>query len=131
MKYLGFFLKPNDYRKRDWVWLLEKLEKRLKTWNHRWLSRDGRLVMFKAIMEAIPVYWMSLAWIPKGILEKAHRICFRFLCSGKQEAHVTLLHFYQKSDGRHVGFSTLPCRMYDTLVFYKRRKLVVGYLTPK
>ena len=32
---------------------------------------------------------MSLALIPKGILEKAHRICFRFLWSGKQEAHVT------------------------------------------
>ena len=27
LHYLGFFLKPNDYRKRDWVWLLEKLEK--------------------------------------------------------------------------------------------------------
>ena len=25
--YLGFFIKPNDYRKWDWVWLLEKLEK--------------------------------------------------------------------------------------------------------
>ena len=32
---------------------------------------------------------------------------------------LTLLHFDQKSDGRHVGFSTLPCRMYDTLVFFE------------
>ena len=31
----------------------------------------------------------------------------------------TLLHFNQKSDGRHVGFSTLPCRMYDTLVCFE------------
>ena len=30
-----------------------------------------------------------------------------------------LLHFDQKSDGRHVRFSTLPCRMYDTLVFFE------------
>ena len=30
----------------------------------------------------------------------------------------TLLHFDQKSDGGHVGFSTLPCRMYDTLNFF-------------
>ena len=35
------------------------------------------------------MYWMSLAWIPKGILEKARRICFRFLWSGKHEANVT------------------------------------------
>ena len=39
---------------------------------------------------------------------------------------VSLLHFDQKSDGRIVGFSTLPCRMYDTMIFFKRRKLVVG-----
>jgi hypothetical protein len=28
LKYLGFLLKPNDYRKIDWRWLIEKLEKR-------------------------------------------------------------------------------------------------------
>ena len=44
--------------------------------------------------------------------------------------HRSLLHFDQKSDGRHVGFSTLPCRMYDTLIFFKRRKPVVVYPTP-
>ena len=32
---------------------------------------------------------------------------------------LSLLHFDQKSDGRHVGFSTLPRRMYDTLVFFE------------
>ena len=29
LKYLGFSLKPNNYLKKDWVWLIEKLEKRL------------------------------------------------------------------------------------------------------
>ena len=41
VKYLGFFLKPNDYRKADWYWLLPKIEKRLNSWIHRWLSRVG------------------------------------------------------------------------------------------
>ena len=27
IKYLGFHLKPNDYRKSDWKWLIGKLEK--------------------------------------------------------------------------------------------------------
>ena len=70
MKYLGFRLKPNNYRKHDWDWLLDKMEKWLKMWSHKWLSRDGKLVLVKTVMEAIPVYWMSLAWIPKSILEK-------------------------------------------------------------
>jgi len=30
LKYLGFQLKPNDYRKIDWMWLIEKMERRLK-----------------------------------------------------------------------------------------------------
>ena len=79
LKYLGFRLKPNNYRKHDWAWLLDKMEKWLKMWSHKWLSRDGKLVLVKTVMEAIPVYWMSLAWIPKSILETACKTCFRFL----------------------------------------------------
>ena len=59
--YLGFFIKPNDYRERDWASLLEKLDKRLKLWCHRWLTRANRLILIKSILEAIPVYWMTLA----------------------------------------------------------------------
>jgi hypothetical protein len=74
LKYLSFQLKPNDYQKTDWRWLIAKLEKRLKCWSHRWLSRVGRLVLVKEFLEAIPIYWMSLAWIPKGILEKMRKL---------------------------------------------------------
>lgn len=41
-------------------------------------------ISFKTIL----VYWISLAWIPKGVLEKARRICFRFLWEGSQEHFV-------------------------------------------
>ena len=78
--YLGFHLKSNDYRKHDWSWLLEKC---LRVWCHKWLSRAGRLTLVKSVLEAVPVYWLSLSWIPKGILEAARRIYFRFLWSGK------------------------------------------------
>jgi hypothetical protein len=43
---------------------------------------DGRLTLKKYVQEAIPIYWMSLAWIPKGVLEKARHICFIFIWSG-------------------------------------------------
>jgi len=89
LKYLGFSLKSNLYLKRDWTWLIGKVEKRLNIWCHKWLSRAGRLVLVKSVLEAIPVYWMSLAWIPKGTLESIRRICFRFLWSGKKEDQTT------------------------------------------
>ena len=56
LKYPSFHLKPNTYTKLDWNWLLTKLEKILKSWNFRWLSRAGRLILVKYILEAIPVY---------------------------------------------------------------------------
>jgi hypothetical protein len=67
------------------MWLLAKLEKRLKVWSNKWLSRAGRLVLIKTVLEAIPVYWMSLSWIPKGILEKERRMSFSYLWRGKSE----------------------------------------------
>eukprot|EP00253_Pinus_taeda_P029159 PITA_29159 len=84
IKYLGFRLKPNGYRIADWLWLIAKVEKRLQVWYHRYLSRAGRLILIKAVIEATPVYWMALTWIPKGILNRLQHICSRFLWAGQQ-----------------------------------------------
>ena len=35
--YLGFSLKPNGYGKKDWNWLLVKMEKKLGLWCYRCL----------------------------------------------------------------------------------------------
>ena len=35
LKYLGFFLKPVNYKIVDWNWLITKIEKRLNNWCHR------------------------------------------------------------------------------------------------
>ena len=33
-KYLGFYLKPLRYRAYDWLWLVQKFEKRICNWTH-------------------------------------------------------------------------------------------------
>ena len=86
LKYLGFSLKANLYLKKDWSWMIGKVEKRLQVWSHRWLSRAGRLVLVKAVLEAIPVYWMSLSWIPKGTLEPFHFMSFLECCMERMYA---------------------------------------------
>jgi len=55
LKYLGFHLKPNNYLKKDWKWLITKLEKILSGWRFRWLSREGRLTLTNVVLESIPV----------------------------------------------------------------------------
>lgn len=84
---MGFFLNPNDYKKMDWKWLIGKLEIRLQMWSNKWLSRAGRLVLVKSVLEAILVYWMYIDWIPKGILEKIRHIYFTFMWQGSKEIH--------------------------------------------
>jgi hypothetical protein len=81
-KYLGFNLKPDNYKKEDWSWLIRKVEARIAIWVNRLLSRGGRLVLIKAFLESIPIYWNSIATIPKGILDHIRRISFHFLWAG-------------------------------------------------
>eukprot|EP00253_Pinus_taeda_P008243 PITA_08243 len=89
IKYLGYRLKPVGDQIADWSWLIAKVEKRLQVWYHRYLSRAGRLMLIKAVIEATPVYWMTLAWIPRGILSRLQSICAKFLWNG----HHTGKHF--------------------------------------
>ena len=74
LNYLGFHLKPNDYQIKDWNLLIAKVECRINTWQQTWISRAGRLVLIKSILEAIPVYWMALAGIPKGVIARIQQI---------------------------------------------------------
>ena len=56
VKYLGFHLKPYRYLLKDWDWLITKVEKRIKNWSFRWLSKGVKLILVKAVLEAILVY---------------------------------------------------------------------------
>jgi hypothetical protein len=79
LKYLGFILKPNSYSIRDWMWLVEKVEKKLNLWCNRWLSRGGHHTLIKYVLQAIPVFWLSIAYVPKGVLNLINKLCNNFL----------------------------------------------------
>ena len=48
-------------------------------------------------------------------LTQSYLACLSCLLNVEEEITTN---FDQKYDGRHVGFSTLLCRMYDTLIFF-------------
>ena len=62
-----------------WLWLIKKFEKRISHWTYRLLSLGGRLVLIKAVLTSMPVYWMALVPIPKSILGKLKSMIFAFL----------------------------------------------------
>ena len=45
----------------------------------------GRFILVKAMLENIPIYWFSLAKIPKFILDHIRRKIFSFLWGDKKE----------------------------------------------
>ena len=65
--------------------MVANIEARIYHWSFKWLSRAGRLTLIKSVLLAIPVYWVALTWVPKGILEKIRIICSRFLWVGSKE----------------------------------------------
>jgi hypothetical protein len=67
------------------------VEKMILSWCNRWLSRAGRLVLLKSIIEVIHVYWTSLAWVPKGMLHKINQMATCFLWAGKDDSKPLVL----------------------------------------
>jgi hypothetical protein len=49
------------------------------------------LVLLKVVLKSIPVYGLSLAHVPKSILEKIRRRCFSFLWICKKKEGIPLV----------------------------------------
>ena len=86
-KYLGYFLKPLGYKINDWNWLIQKYEKRIYLWSHKYLSLGGRLVLVQAVLSNLPVYWLGLDPIPISVLNKLRSLTFAFLWGSTGDKH--------------------------------------------
>ena len=49
-KYLGFHMKPNNYKIKQSDWMLEKVEKQIRGWTSKWLSSGGRFILVQVII---------------------------------------------------------------------------------
>jgi hypothetical protein len=56
----------------------------VKTWTYKSLKLEGRLVLTKTVLQAIPTYMMFVFPAPKGILQKIRTIQKNFLCRGAE-----------------------------------------------
>ena len=67
IRYLGLPLTDRCLKTQDWQPVVEKVKKRLGGWRGKLLSRGGRLVLVKAVLSAIPTYFMSAFRMPAGV----------------------------------------------------------------
>jgi len=66
--YLGLPIGGEPRKLQFWYLLVEKVCSQLSGWKCKNLSLDGRLVMLKSVMSAIPVYFLSFFKAPSGII---------------------------------------------------------------
>lgn len=66
--YIGLPKKPL------WDSVLKRLERRLSSWEGRYLSMGRRVTLIKSVLSSIPIYFLSCFKCPKGVLRRVEKI---------------------------------------------------------
>ena len=91
IKYLGLPLGANPKLKATWKPVVDKIKFRLSSWKRRQLSFGGRIVLIKAVLLSLPIYYMSIYKMPEGVIKSIESIQSRFLWGGfdlKRKIHL-------------------------------------------
>jgi len=73
-KYLGMSSMIGRSKKATFSFIKDRVWRKINSWNGRALSRDGKEVMLKSVIQAIPSYIMSLYLIPSSIIDEIERM---------------------------------------------------------
>ena len=101
-KYLGLHALVGQAKKRSFIYIKERVWKKLQGWKKKLLSIAGREVLIKAVIQVIPTYTMSYFKLPKGLIKdlevlirkfwwgytddsrKVHWVSWKRLCEAKE-----------------------------------------------
>ena len=90
--YLGVPLGANPNCVSTWKLIMEKIEKRLALWKVKVLSKAGRFTLIKAVLNNLPVYYLSLFKIAKPVVNKIIQIQRNFFWYGyEKKMHIPLV----------------------------------------
>eukprot|EP00253_Pinus_taeda_P006633 PITA_06633 len=81
-KYLGNILDYSSKRLKNWQGILDKLKNRMANWNFRTLNIVGRIVLVKSVLQAIPIYPLSIMAVPQGVCIKIREVLRKFIWGG-------------------------------------------------
>eukprot|EP00253_Pinus_taeda_P014645 PITA_14645 len=84
-KYLGNVLDFTSKRVKNWQGVLDKLSNKVANWAFRVLNIAGRVVLAKSVLQAIPIYPLSIMAAPVGVCAKIREIIRKFIWSGSDQ----------------------------------------------
>lgn len=77
-KYLGFPMGIGRNKQEVFSFIESKLRHRIGGWGKKMLSRASKEILLKAVAQALPMYTMSLYYIPATICDRLEKICNKF-----------------------------------------------------
>ena len=77
-KYLGLPALVGRAKKQSFVYIRERVWRKLQGWKKKLLSQVGREVLIKAVIQAIPTYTMSCFKLPKGLIKELETLIRKF-----------------------------------------------------
>ncbi|KAK1258937.1 hypothetical protein QJS04_geneDACA020242 [Acorus gramineus] len=79
LRHLGLPLTLGRLPKTEWMPLISRFERRLAGWQSSFLSLGGKIILIQSVLSNLPIYFLSLFSVPKGILRALEGIRRRFL----------------------------------------------------
>jgi hypothetical protein len=80
--YLGLPSMIGRKKKEVFAYIKDRIWKRINSWRGRALSRTGKEVMIKSVLQAIPSYIMSIYLLPEGTVKDIERMLNSFWWGG-------------------------------------------------
>lgn len=74
VKYLGLPSLVGRKKKEILGFIRDKVVGRIQSWNSKFLSRAGREILLKNVIQSIPTYAMSVFLLPVGLCEEIERV---------------------------------------------------------
>ncbi|KAA3475886.1 RNA-directed DNA polymerase (Reverse transcriptase) [Gossypium australe] len=84
-KYLGVPLLHDRVTKNTLNFVVDKIRRKLQSWDARKLSIAGRITLAQSVLLSIPSYFMQTMMIPKGVCENIEKIVRHFIWGGTGE----------------------------------------------